>query len=132
MNKTLKYSLLAGSVYFFCISLFHFLGIKIPGLFIYYNIPSHHYQDQIISFLAFGWSAFFYSAYKNISIVPFVLLSCFMALLGLANINSSTNFESLVKGADATPFWIQTVLLSIYVAWLVIFYITSINKKNTL
>lgn len=130
MNKILKYSLFAGSIYFFCISLFHLSGIKVPGFFIYYNIPSLQYQDKIISFLAFGWAAFFYSVSKNISLVPFVLLSCFVALLGLANINLSTDFESILNGATTTPFWIQTLMLVVYVTWLTVFYIVSIKNKT--
>lgn len=128
MNKNeiiLKYSILAGALYFLCISLFHLLGVKVPGLFIYYNIPSLQYQDKIISFLSFGWTLFFYSAAKNKTIVPFVLVAGVFALLGLVNINFSTDFNSLVSGITTTPFWIQTILLFFYVTWLIIFYIKS-------
>jgi hypothetical protein len=55
----LKYSLLAGSVYFSCMALAHYLGEKAPLLFVYYDVPSHHYQDLIISFCAAGYAAFF-------------------------------------------------------------------------
>ena len=119
----LKYSFLAGAAYFFFIFLFHILGIKIPGFFIYYDIPSYQYQDQIISFLAFGWSLFFYAASKIKEVIPFVLVSCFVALLSLANINSSTDFYALSNSANSTPFWIQTAILLVYVSWLTVFYL---------
>lgn len=119
----LKYSFLAGAAYFFFISIFHILGIKIPGFFIYYDIPSYPYQDKIISFLAFGWALFFYSASKIKEVIPFVLVSCFVALLSLANINSSTDFYALSNSANSTPFWIQTAILLVYVSWLTVFYL---------
>ena len=58
----LRWSLMAGAVYFGCIALAHAVGLKIPGLFIYFNVPSHLYQDHIIAFLAFGWATLFYVA----------------------------------------------------------------------
>lgn len=125
----LEYSLLLGAGYFFAISLAHLTGVKIPGLFIYYNIPSYPYQDQIISFLTFGWACFFYSAAKNRVVVPSVLLSCFIAILGLLYINLFNDFDSLIEGASSTPFWIQTILLFFYLVWLVVFYIQS-NRTN--
>ncbi|MCW8825933.1 MAG: hypothetical protein OQK78_05860 [Gammaproteobacteria bacterium] len=116
--KLLKYSLLAGALYFAAISVVHVLGVKIPGLFIYYNVPSHQYQDNIISFLAFGWAAFFYSGAHNLNIVKAILLAAVVALLGLANINISTNFSLLSEGISVTPFWLQFILLCFYIGWL--------------
>ena len=127
-NKiTLKYSLLAGAIYFFCISIAHILGIKVPGLYIYYNVQSLQYQDQIISFLAFGWSTYFYVASKIRDAVPPLLLSGFIALIGLANINLSNDFNAEIE--STAPFWIQFIILFIYIVWLVIFYVLSKQKK---
>lgn len=43
--------LLAGAAYFLLVSLAHMTGFKLPGLFIYYSLPSYEYQDRIIGFL---------------------------------------------------------------------------------
>lgn len=130
-KKILKYSLLAGSVYFLCVSIAHFFDIKIPGLFIYYNVPSHQYQDRIISFLAFGWSAFFYVASKSRDAVYPLLVASFVALFGLIQINLSADYGiGVITSASSAPFWLQTLLLAIYVSWLVLFYIKSHKKKQ--
>lgn len=121
-QQILKFSLMAGVLYFIGVSIFHFFGVKIPGLFIYYNIPSHHYQDQIISFLAFGWASFFYVATKVREAVIPLLIAGVVALLGLANINANTDFIAITEDAVTLPFWIQTLLLGFYVAWLSFFY----------
>jgi hypothetical protein len=128
-EKILKYSLLSGVVYFCCMSVAHFLGVKIPLLFIYYNVPSHHYQDVIISFCAFGWATFFYSASKNRSIVPPLLVAMCVVLLGLSTINASSELKSLIEGATITPYWIQTFSLGLYTIWLAVFYFKS-NKTG--
>lgn len=74
-KKILQYSLLAGAAYFLCIAIVHVAGIKVLGLFIYYNVNSYQYQDNIISFLVFGWAAFFYAGSGHTEIVKPVLLS---------------------------------------------------------
>jgi len=124
-QKILTISLFAGIVYFVSVSIAHLLGVKIPGLFIYYNIPSHHYQDQIISFLAFGWAAFFYVATKVTEAILPLLIAGFVALIGLININATTDFVAITEGAITRPFWIQTGVLGIYVAWLSFFFYKS-------
>ena len=122
-NETIaKYSLLAGAIYFAAIATVHLFGIKIPGLYIYYNIPSTQYQDQIISFLAFGWAVFFFTAAQNLHIFPSILVAGGVALAALVNINLSNDFAALKAGATTTPFWIQTFLLLLYLLWLLYFY----------
>lgn len=127
--KVLKYSLLAGAVYFFCISIAHVLGVKVPGLFIYYNIPSHQYQDSIISFLAFGWAAFFYTASQYPRAVKPVLLSSIVALSGLVYINLSTDFSAIAGAVSTLPFWFQVSLLFVYVGELLFFSIRVRAEK---
>lgn len=39
------------AVWFFAIAVVHNLGLKAPGLFIYYNIPSDQCQGDIILFM---------------------------------------------------------------------------------
>lgn len=117
----LKYSLLSGAAYFFCIAVAHFFGIKVPGLFIYYNIPSLQYQDNIIAFLAFGWAVFFYNSAKYPVLTGSAVQSALVAILGLVYINLTTDFAVLAHDVVTTPFWVQVGLLAGYVLWLMTF-----------
>ncbi len=46
-------------IYFLAVALAHQLGLKLPLLFIFYDVASERYQDLIISFLSFGWAMLF-------------------------------------------------------------------------
>lgn len=130
----LRWSLLGGAIYFMLIAIAHVFGIKIPLLFIYYNLPSYIYQDIIIAFLAFGWGMFFYSGYKSSSEnqlvnVKYIIIAGYCSILGLIYINSSTNFTALMVKAKASHFWVETILLFLYPVWLTILYWFA-NKKT--
>ena len=58
-KKTYRALLFICAVYFIAVSISHQLGLKVPMLFVFYNIPSERYQDLIISFLSFGWAMLF-------------------------------------------------------------------------
>ncbi len=51
--------LLLCMIYFLAVALAHQLGLKLPLLFIFYDVASERYQDLIISFLSFGWAMLF-------------------------------------------------------------------------
>ena len=122
----LRLLLLSGSVYFFLVATFHMIGIKIPPFFIYYNVPSYAYQDRIISFLAFGWSVFLFTAFlnpvKNILLVRAILIAGAGAIIGLEIINTFTDFESLSNDINPTIFRLETLGLAIYLILLTIYY----------
>lgn len=130
----LRWSLIAGAIYFGCIALAHTIGLKIPGLFIYFNVPSHPYQDHIIAFLAFGWSSFFYVASVdpvNHSLpVKAIMLSSAVAICGLSGINTFSDFASLSPSINVKLFWAQTALLLGYLVWLIVFYQRSRPCKS--
>lgn len=129
---TLKLLLLAGAVYFFAVAIAHMFGIKIPMLFVYYNVPSYEYQDRIIAFLAFGWSVFLFTAsidpMRNSIVVKAVLTAGLAAVLGLNVINRITNFQTLSPNIDPAVFRVETLVLSAYEAVLIVFYFLA--KKN--
>lgn len=129
-RKLLQISLMAGAVYFFAIAVVHNLGLKVPGLFIYYNIPSYQYQDDIISFLSFGWAAFFYAAARHPEIAGKLVVAAVVALLGLAKINLVTDFTMLAPGVGVAPFWFQFALLCLYVAALAVLSRQSRNARG--
>ena len=128
-QRILKYSLLAGALYFFSVSVVHMLGIKVPVLFIYFNVPSYAYQDRIISFLAFGWSVFLFTAFtdpqKNVALVKAILVAGAGALIGVSVINAATDFQSLDPAINPVIFWLEAAGLFVYWLWLVVFYLRS-------
>jgi hypothetical protein len=129
MNKSiaiLKWLLLAGAVYFLAIAIVHMFRIKIPLLFVYYDLPSYGYQDRIISFLSFGWSVFLFMAsadpMKNRDAVKAILIAGLASIFGLNIINNITNFQTLSPDARPAVFTIEVLGLSIYEAALILFY----------
>lgn len=122
----LRWSLLAGALYFGGIAFAHITSMKLSGLFIYFNVPSHPYQDHIIAFLAFGWATLFYVASDDPAGHPLpvkaALLSGAVAIGGLSEINVFSDFSHYSQGIDVMPFWWQTFLLLGYVIWLFVFY----------
>lgn len=132
-TAVLKWLLLAGAVYFLGVSVAHMAGAKVPLLFVYFSVPSHAYQDRIISFLSFGWSVFLFTAaidpVKNRDLVKAVLIAGLAAVFGLHVINSVTDFRSLSPDAHPAAFRLETFGLSVYVGALVFFYYLS-KKEN--
>ena len=110
-KRLLKYSLLAGAIYFALVAMAHQFGVKVAVLFVYYNVPSYHYQDQIISFMAFGWAVFLFSAFlspANKELVRAVLIAGFGAIIGLTIINLQTNFRAMSTEINVNYFWAET------------------------
>jgi hypothetical protein len=79
----LKYALLAEVVYFCCMAVAHYFGIKQPLLFVYYDTTFYAYQDKIISFAVVAYSALFYSAAHHRCAVPAALIVLGVTMLGL-------------------------------------------------
>jgi len=128
-NKILSYSLFAGAFYFLAVATVHMLGIKVPMLFIYFNVPSYAYQDRIISFLAFGWAIFLFTAardvVKNVQLVKAILIAGGSAIVGLSIINATTDFHALDPAINVAVFWIETAVLLLYVLWLTVFTVRA-------
>jgi hypothetical protein len=130
---TLKWLLLAGALYFLAVAIVHMFSIKIPMLFVYYDVPSYGYQDRIISFLAFGWSVFLFTAAgdptKNRSAVKAILIAGLVAIFGLNIINFSTDFRILSPHIQPSVFRKEVFVLSVYEAALVLFYFLAKRDK---
>ncbi|RKZ07276.1 hypothetical protein DRQ25_11960 [Candidatus Fermentibacteria bacterium] len=122
--KTIKISLFCGAIYFLLMAIAHAIGFKIPGLFIYFNVPSYAYQDRIISFLAFSWSVFYFMAFKepNKQFLKSILIVGAVAIAMLTFINLNTDFVSFSGKINPSIFHIQTGLLLIYWIWLIFCY----------
>ncbi len=112
-DQILRFLLYAGAVYFLLVALLHSLGIKIPGFYVYYNVPSHAYQDRIISFLALGWSGFFLLAARKMErdLIRFILILGLVALIALWVNTLISNFQQLDETIIRSDFyWILIVL----------------------
>lgn len=120
-NNTMKILLRFGAIYFLLMSIAHFFNIKVPGLFVYFNVPSTLYQDRIISALLMGLALLFGLA----SIKPvreyekLILISNAYTLGVLIIINVSTNFEAMTDKASPLLYHLQVLVLAIY--WISLF-----------
>ena len=104
-DQILNFLLYAGAVYFLLVAIVHFLGIKIPGFFVYYNVPSQAYQDRIISFLTFGWSGLFFLTARKVDsdLIKLILVIGLVAVIALVVNTIITDFQQLdqsLSGAD--------------------------------
>lgn len=114
MKKLSQYQILnlllyAGAVYFFSVALVHSTGLKIPGLYVYYNVPSYAYQDRIISFLAFGWGGFFLLAAKKMDedLIKLIVYIGMIAVIALVLNTIITDFKQLAPAVGVSDFkWI--------------------------
>jgi hypothetical protein len=133
-TTVLKWLLLAGAVYFLGVSAAHMTGVKVPLLFVYFSLPSHAYQDRVVSFLSFGWSVFLFTAsrdpVKNRALVRAILIAGVGAIFGLNVINNVTDFHALSPEVHPAVFRMETLGLSAYVGSLIIFYYLS--KKDAI
>lgn len=123
MKKTkqlqiLKMLLYAGVFYFSGVAVVHALGVKIPGLYVFYNVPSYAYQDRIISFLAFGWAAIFLQTVIRMDpgLIKLILTIGLVAIVALLLNVAVTDFSLLDPKINPVDFlWIIGALI---VYWL--------------
>ena len=130
-EKLLKSFLFLLSGYFFLISGAHMVGVKLPLLFVYFDVPSYAYQDRIISFFAFGWGVFLATAARdpmgNRPLVQAVIIAGLVAIIWLAINNLVTDFSGLQAGLRLWAYWAQTGILALIVLCLFLLYKRSIS-----
>ena len=113
-DQILNFLLYAGAVYFFGVALVHSMGLKIPGFYVYYNVPSYAYQDRIISFLAFGWGGLFLLAAKKMDrdLIKLIVYIGMIAVIALVLNTIITDFKQLDPAINGSDFkWIIGGLL---------------------
>ena len=110
------------------------LRIKVPVLFVYYNLPSYIYQDTIISFLSFGWSVFMFitsiDPVRNRDAVKAILIADLAAVFGLNVINNVTDFHALSPDINPAVFRKEVLALSLYEGTLIMFYFLAKRAKT--
>ena len=131
-NKSLQLLLLAGAIYFFTVAIVHFLGVKIPIFYIYYDVESTIYQDRIISVLSFMFASFLYTGYKlstkDLEIVKYIIFAGTIGVIGLA----LNNFLTRITFRTNLIYWIEIGLLGLYIVGLAIFYQKGKQKQQNL
>lgn len=129
----LRGSFIAGAAYFAAVSLGHALSWKVPGIYVYFSVPSLRYQDAIISFLSIGWSFLFYAASQESAprrpATGAALASGFAALVGLALINSGPDMLRVPPGRGTEPFWVATALGLVY--WILLASLTFLTRSRS-
>lgn len=124
MPKLLRLGLLTGVLYFCCMAIAHFFGIKVPILFVYWDTPFYAYQDKIISFAVLSYIGLFYAASRHIEVVPIALAVLGLTVLGLGSVNLSDALSSvLVEGQTTLPYWLQTGMIAFYFVGLTVLFL---------
>lgn len=124
-NTLLKYSLYACTAYFCAMSAAHFAGFKVPVLFVYWNVPSNHYQDMIIGFCGFTYAVLVFTAARHRAAVPAALVALAGTVLGLSAVNLSADLARMIDGASTLAYWLQTGMIAGLLAWLGALYLKS-------
>ena len=114
MPGKLTWLLRGGAAYFVAVAVAHWMNLKVPVLFLYYNIPSTIYQDKGIGTLSFGWAVFIYAASRHLALVPAVLAAGVAGLIGFGMINASPEIAGLAGTQDVRTYWIELLMLAGY------------------
>ena len=126
----LSLALYANVGYFVAMSAAHWVGFKVPVLFIYFDTPFHAYQDKIISFCAGTYAILNLAAARHSVVVPYVIASLALTTAGLSAINASGDLRKVLPaGASTGVYWLQTGLIGALTGTLAVLYATS-SKKN--
>ena len=114
----LRLALWAGVAYFCCMAAAHFFGLKVPVLFVYWDVPFHAYQDKIISFAVVAYVCLFANAAMHSSGVPAAIAALGVTVLGLSAVNLSDALAKVLDGRSTLAYWLQTGLIAVYFALL--------------
>ena len=107
----------------------HTIQLKVPLLFIYYDVPSHPYQDKIIAFCVAIIGVVFLSAARERAVVPVALAALFIIPLGLSVINTVPDLGLVIGDKSRAAYWIQTALLALM--WVVAFLLHYADPERT-
>jgi hypothetical protein len=118
--------------YFVAMSAAHWVGLKVPVLFIYYNTPFHAYQDKIISFCAGTYAILNLAATRHRVVVPYVISSLALTTVGLAAITASDDLRKVLPaGASTGAYWLQTGIIGALTGTLAMLYASSLVKTKS-
>jgi hypothetical protein len=119
-RKIYRSLLFVCAVYFIAVAIAHQAGVKLPMVFVFYDIPSERYQDLIISFLSFGWAmlfgiGFFDSELRMKIQVP-ILIAGAAAICGLIRARLEIQSHNEIDFEIASLAVLLLALLTAYIA----------------
>lgn len=122
-SKLTRASFQFGCLYFTCMAIAHFFGIKVPILFVYFDTDYFAYQDKIISFAVTAYIALFYLAAKERRNIPVALIVMAITTMGLISINLSAQLRVAMTGDQTLlPYWLETAFIACYLIALTVLY----------
>lgn len=107
-TKLLRGLLLLISAYFLAMASAHFLGLKYPLLFVYYDTPFYAYQDRIIAATLLPYAVMFFAASRHKLLLPYALFALWVTIFGLSYINQSAELALVLDGQGTQIYWLQT------------------------
>jgi hypothetical protein len=126
------FALYANIGYFAAMSASHWVGFKVPILFIYYDTPFHPYQDKIISFCAGTYAILNLAAARHRAVVPYVVASLALTTVGLSAINASDDLRKVLPaGASTSAYWLQTGMIGALTGMLAVLHVLSFAKNKS-
>lgn len=121
----LRLALWAGVAYFCSMAVAHFVGLKYPLLFVYYDVPFYAYQDKIISFAVVAYACLFANAALHRTGVPAAILALGVTVLGLSTVNASDALGTVLDGRSTLPYWLQTGFIAGYFIVLLVLHVAT-------
>jgi len=126
-KKIYRTLLIICAVYFIVVTIAHQMGIKLPMLFVFYNIPSERYQDLIISFLSFGWAMLFGIGFMDEEMRPRVQVPIMIA--GIAAICGLIRTRMEIQFHDEINYEIISLAVLLFI--MITTYILAVTKKGS-
>jgi len=92
-KKVFRVIVFVCAFYFMMVAIAHQTGIRVPLLYIFYNIPSERFLELIISFLSLGWAILYMIGFQDNELNPKIqipiLFSGIAAICGLIRAKST-------------------------------------------
>ncbi len=118
-----------GAIYLSLVGCAHFAGIKIPVLYIYYDIPSTIYQDRVIGTLCIALASILFGISREVRKSPrfarHAVIAGLIILLGFC-----FNTLSSPEITASSVYWIQILGLAFYVGLLAAAYIGVARRSS--
>ena len=112
-SKLLRGLLLLVSAFFLTMATAHFLGLKYPLLFVYFDTPYYAYQDRIIAATLVPYAIMFFATSRHKLLLPYVLVALWITILGLSYINQSAELALVLDGQSTWAYWLQTAAFAV-------------------
>ncbi|MCF6304940.1 MAG: hypothetical protein L3J33_06175 [Rhodobacteraceae bacterium] len=111
-SRLLRGLLLLVSACFLAMAAAHFLGLKYPLLFVYYDTPYYAYQDRIIAATLLPYAVMFFATSRHKLLLPYALFALWITIFGLSYINLSDELALVITDQTTRVYWLQTAVFA--------------------